>query len=424
MTNTFMRKTAFIFPGQGSQYVGMGKTMCEQFSAAKKTFDKAGDVCGFDVLKFSSENSYNNLINHKYSLVSLLTVTVATFRVFQEEIREKPDYLAGHSFGELSALVCSGSIAFADALLMALDRGIGIRKVAEKREFAMAAASGLDYRIAGEICRELSDNNHRLDLAIINNDNNVVVSGDIDLIRVFKKKASKILDNIRFSDLALNAPFHGPYFREESHKFKEELNGYSLKTPSVTIISSLTAKPLKTKKDIVDSLSGHLTRTVYWNKTMDFLYRKGVDTIIEIGPQKIFSRDIKNKSRIKSIHTFCSPNDVAILKDIFIMNKKKIMELTHECMAAALTCKNNNHNSNKDYNNLVVLPYIEIEKKFEFYKNHDKEPSIQFAKDAFLMLNKVMIGKKIGKTESQKLIKSIYKKHPGFKMVINFEDIC
>jgi [acyl-carrier-protein] S-malonyltransferase len=314
-----MINVAFIFPGQGAQYVGMGDSLCDEYSIVRKTFKEASDVCGYNILNFCRESNYGELINSEKSLSALLTISIAIYRVFEKNVNIEPGYLTGYSFGELTALVCAESISFEDALKISLYKGKVIREVIDKTNSGMTAIDGIrDFEIK-KICKKLSKQNNYINIGVFNSETNVVVSGDIDLI----EKLEKILKikKIQYNRLEIIAPFHSNYFNEVILKLEQEIKKYKIKKPCIPTVSSLTANPLKNKNEIIYSLSKHFIKPVQWSKTIDFLINKKTEKIIEIGPKKILSSGIKKKNKNIEIYSFSSSQDMNNIKNIFFNEK-------------------------------------------------------------------------------------------------------
>lgn len=401
----YMMKIALIFPGQGSQYIGMGKTLCAKYKIAKKTFNEASKVCGFDVLKFSSSSTYFELINSEKALPVLLTATVAAFRVFNEAIKLEPKYFAGYSFGELSALVCSESISFSDALKISLRKGTIIREVAKKEKSAMLSVDGVNIKNVDKICKKLSTKKEFINIALYNSNRSCVVSGSIKLIEKFEESIKG--KNLELNRLEIEAPFHSLYFKKASIDSKEELREYTIKIPEIPVISSLSAKVLKGKNEIINSISDHLVKPVLWSKTLDYLINKKVEVIIEIGPKKILTSSIKKLNKFKRYYSFSSPNDILAIKNDFILSKDDFLGIMSRCMGAAMSVGNFNNDSD-DYNKKVVEPYGKMKSKLNYFRSNKKNPSFEDIIFYFNMLKNILLGKKIGKREIEAIALSVY----------------
>jgi [acyl-carrier-protein] S-malonyltransferase len=411
-----MKNIAFVFPGQGSQYVGMGESICRDYKIARNIFKQASDVCGYDILAFCCEGNYRSLVNSPKSLPALLTVTYAIYNILIKEIKITPVYFAGYSFGELSALLCSRAISFEDALKIAVYKSRLIQKVSREIKGAMIAVDDFNSKKLEKICKDLSTKNDYLNIAIYNSDKNTIVSGSLYLV----KKLEKILqrDNIKLNRLAIETPFHSPYFKKDSFNSKSEINKYKIKKPLIPVISSLNAKILKNKKEIINSLSDHLFMPVNWSNSLDFL-RNRVDTIVEVGPKKVLSSRIENFE----VFSFSSSKDLSKIKENFSFTKKEIMGIMAECIKEAISVRNLNEDDVK-YEIKVVVPCKKIQKRLGSYKKSSIEPELKDIYDSFLMLKSVLRGKLVEEREVKKMFKCLCEKNKKLQYFKEFKDIC
>jgi [acyl-carrier-protein] S-malonyltransferase len=410
-----MKNIAFVFPGQGSQYIGMGRTLADNFLVAKKVFEEAKSFCGYDVLDFCDNDSYRSLINSPKALVALLVVTIAAFRVLKAETMIQPKYLAGYSFGELSALVASDAISFEDALKISMHKGKSVQSISQKIKSAMTAIDGVDCKMIERECRRLSNKNKFLNIAVFNSNTKLVVSGDVELVEKLEKILKK--QHIIFNRLEIEAPFHSPYFKKAATKAKKELSKYNIKKPSIPIVSSLSASILNNKKEIVNSLSQHLVQPVRWRETIEYL-RDDTQIIIEVGPKRILSSVIENMET----YSFSSPKDLPLIQEKFNLSKKDILDIMGRCMGAAMSVRNFNVEE-KGYKEKVIKPYQGVKKSLLGYRENKKEPSIVDVIDAFEMLRSVLAGKMVDIKEAEEVIKRVYYEYPKLVFIYKLDQI-
>lgn len=415
-----MSKIAFIFPGQGSQYVGMGVSLCKKYPVAQKIFQEASDVCGYDLLDFCARATYKKLLNSEKSLPALLTVSVAIFYVFREWISLEAKYFAGYSFGELTALVCSKSIDFRDALKIALYKSEQIKNTTVKTKSAMTSIDGLESQEVEKICIALSKKNSFIKVGIYNSKENTVVSGDCGLVEKLEENLK--CRNILFNRLEMKAPFHTPYFKKSSFEIGKEMMKYQIKKPLTPVLSSVTVSLLGSKEEIIESVSGHFCQPVQWSKTMDYLLSKKIEIVIEIGPKKIVSSLLAKDGRMKEVYSFSDPRDFPVIKERFILDKEEILSIMTKCIRELVSVRNLNENDT-EYYRIVTEPYRKIKNKIDFYRLDENYPENKDVVDSFVMLKNGLIGKLLKKSEIELILKVLYDEHKKLSYITELDDI-
>jgi len=279
-----MADIAFVFPGQGSQFVGMGRDLYDCFKVAKETFDVADDIVGFELSKICFNGPEDKLRETRYTQLAVLVHSVAAWRVIEAKA-PKPDYVAGHSVGEYSALVASGALAFIDALRLVRIRAEAMYEAGIKRPGAMAAILGIsdeglegllkDVREAGTIVA-----------ANYNCPGQVVISGEVSAVdravEVAKEHGAK-----RAIKLNVSGAFHSPLMADAQAKLSEALRVTSFGDARIPVVSNVTAKPVTAKDEIVGVLEKQLLNPVRWQQSMEFIIGQGVKRFVEVGPGSV-----------------------------------------------------------------------------------------------------------------------------------------
>ncbi len=400
-----MSKIAFLYPGQGSQYVGMGKSLYNDFSLVKDIFEEANDVLKFDLKKLCFEGSVEELTKTQNTQPALLTVSVAAFKVFIREIGIKPQFLAGHSLGEYSALVCSGMIRFGDALRIVKKRGELMQEaVLGENGIMMAAVSGINVKELSKQCEDITTLAEPVVIACYNSLKQNVVSGHPSSMVRLIERLEKI--NARVTPLNVSAPFHSPMMAQAAKKLANELKKYEYGTPEWNVISNVTAQPYLNKSEIINKLMLQMTQPVRWMESMHYLNEQGVENAIELGPKTVLKNLLK--VNVEQMQGYClgESSDLCVLKDALIKNKEessraakksKAMDIISKCIVTAISTKNRNWD-NDEYQKCVIDPYRKVKTMYETLAAEGKEPTTSQVCEALEMLRIVLVTKKVSKS--------------------------
>ncbi len=283
---------AFVFPGQGSQYVGMGRELYGAFLAAKRTFDESSEALEFDMVRLCFEGGTEELRLTANTQPAILTVSVAAWRVLYEETGLKPDFTAGHSLGEYSALVASGAIDFRDAVRVVRKRGEFMQTAVPNGVGAMAAVLGLSKNKVEEVCKEASTDGLIVSPANFNAPEQVVISGNKEAVeRAGVLSKSNGAKKVVFLDVS--APFHCVLMTSAARKLEEVLNVVEIHELKIPVVSNFDAKPNKDSSNVKKLLINQVVNPVRWDESVKTLYDLGVREFLEIGPGNVLSGLIK-----------------------------------------------------------------------------------------------------------------------------------
>jgi [acyl-carrier-protein] S-malonyltransferase len=307
---------AFVFPGQGSQTVGMGKALAANFAAAQKVFDEVDEALGAKLSATIFEGPIDTLTLTENAQPALMAVSLAAIRVLEAEagldLKRDAQFVAGHSLGEYSALAAAGAFTIADTARLLRTRGQAMQKAVPVGVGAMAALIGLEFDAVtavaaeaaeGQVCQAANDNGG----------GQVVVSGDKAAVEraveIAKAKGAK-----RAMLLTVSAPFHCALMQPAADVMAEALSKVSAKAPVVPVVANVLAKPIQAPDEIVRALVAQVTGTVRWRECVAFMAKAGVTTFYEVGAGKVLSGLIKRIADGAATSAVGTPDDVAAFK--------------------------------------------------------------------------------------------------------------
>lgn len=286
--------TAFLFPGQGSQQVGMGKDVAEAYPAAREVFAQADAILGFDLSRLCFEGPEAELNDTINTQPALYVCSVALLRVLNAEA---PACVAGHSLGEFSALTAAHALSFEDGLRLVRERGRLMKEAGDKQPGGMAALLGLDRPDVEALCQQVSADSSKP--VVVANDNcpgQVVISGDVQAVEQLMAVATE-RGARKAVRLAVSIAAHSPLMASAALDFQRRLNETAFSQPDMAVYANATAAPMTTSDEIRQQLARQLTAPVRWTETIQAMIAVGVDRFVEIGAGEVLTGLVKRIDR-------------------------------------------------------------------------------------------------------------------------------
>lgn len=405
-----MNRIAFIFPGQGAQYVGMGKSLCENFDLANKIFEEADNILGFGLRKLCLEGSLEELTKTENTQPAVFVTGYAAYKVYMEEVGMQPFCCAGHSLGEITALACADAIRFSDAVNIVRERGRLMQEASAIGSGSMAAISGIDKLTIARECEKISRPEELVVISNYNSPMQIVISGHRHAVEAVSDHLKEL--GARVTPLKVSAPFHSPIMAPAAQGLSDVLKKYQYKEPKYTVFSNVNAKPYAGVHEIIELLTEQMVKPVQWQKIMKGFKQEGIKTAIELGPKNILKKLMTQNVHTMQVFSCEKERDIVDLKNFFHITEKEEIEndsnitVVTKCLAIAVCTKNHNIDQGA-YEQGVVIPYNSIKKMQENIEKEKREPRRKEMEAALNMLKGVFAAKGTSQKEQNIRFKQI-----------------
>ena len=303
-----MAKWAFLFPGQGSQYVGMGKDLKQNFKVAADVFAEADEALHEDLSKLCFEGPEDDLKLTRNTQPAILTVSIAALRVLQQETGLVPAMTAGHSLGEYSALVASGALQFTDAVTIVRKRGTFMQEAVPVGVGGMAAVLGMETEVLEQICKESAEG-QAVSPANYNCPGQIVISGHMEAVKRAAARA-EAAGAKKVVMLPVSAPFHSSLMKPAAEKLGKALEPITVHDLKIPVLSNVEADFYPSKNDVKRLLTEQVDHPVRWIEEMEKMVREGVDKCVEIGPGKVLNGLVRKISRETAMQSIENPDSI------------------------------------------------------------------------------------------------------------------
>ncbi|MCG7495636.1 ACP S-malonyltransferase [Vibrio sp. Of7-15] len=400
-----------LFPGQGSQYVGMGKALHDENQRVRDLFDEASDVLGMDMKALCFEGPSDALNSTENTQPAILLCSVASFKVFEQETGLRPHIVAGHSLGEISALVCAGVLTLSDGLMLARQRGLAMSECAKPDETGMSAITKLEREQVEKICGEFAGFGESFVVANYNSPRQLVLSGDtthLDKVgeRLKEEGASVI-------KLRVSGAFHSPYMSAASDSLRAALDAVSLNDATTPIVANIDAKPYQSPSEVKDKLTQQLTGAVRWQDSLQWMQHSSTtgpfDLFIEVGPGVVLRKlttAVLGNVRAFSLDDEDDAAKVMQLLDTDIRTVRERPAFIGKCMAAAVSTRNTNWDT-ESYQKGVVAPYQRLKEMHDAVLEEGSDASASQALAAVELLKTIMLTKGANENELHERIRDV-----------------
>lgn len=400
-----MRNYAALFPGQGSQIVGMGQKVCARFPQANLFYQEASEYLKFDLQKLCFSGDLATLTETQNAQPAILVTSYAYFKMLVEQFDFRPTFGAGHSLGEITALLCAEAISFQDAVQLVHLRGRYMKEAAQESEGSMAAISGVHDLTLQYLCDSLAKDGQYVTISNFNAPNQIVIAGQ----KVSVELAISKINDLGGQAIPLNVggAFHTQLMRPAAEKMQQALHNIAFKNPDWPVLSNVTAEPYSSVDEIPSLLIQQMTAPVQWTRTMKFLKNHGVQNAIEVGDSAVLKKLATKNVRYINACSCASEEELQYLEKEVETQKQYAPSFLGRCLGIAVSCKNKNMNSD-EYQNGVIEPYQKIKDAW-LAQEQDRRPSNQDEMEKALgLLLQILTTKQVDPTEKQELLRALF----------------
>ena len=380
-----MEKICLVFPGQSSQYIGMGEKLYKNEEVVRKLFEEASKIIGMDLAELCfTKTSNNKLINTEYAQVAILTLSISMYECLMKNSNFKIFYLAGHSLGEITALTVAGAFRFGDAVKLVYERGKAMAKCCAKTKGGMVAVNNLDVETVTDILNKGNASELGIEIANYNTSTQTILSGNLNEIKKFEERLESAGAKIAY--LNVSGAFHSHFMAEAADEFREVIKNINIYDINIPVMCNLEGRLYKDSDDIKELLIRQITEPVYWTNTMSKLDDMKTKIWLEVGPKNVLKNCITRT--IKDAKVYAYDDEAEEFEELIKNYKLNQPNFLGLCLGAAVCTRNKNFNE-EEYLEGVVKPYKEIEKDYQVIKSENRQPNEEEMYKALKLLKKI-----------------------------------
>lgn len=354
-----MNNIMVMFPGQGSQYVGMGKEWYEKYDFVKEYFNKASEIAGYSLEKLCFQGPLSELTLTNVAQLAVFTTSYAMYQVMQKDTTIPVDYMTGHSLGEITALAAAGSMKFEDAVKLVKVRGEAMAGCSKEDKTGMIAVTSLTARETEELVAAFNKSGYQVQVANYNSEYQTVLAGKTGEL----KEAAKFMEahGAKVVQMNVAGAFHSSYMQNAVESYTAALKEIHITMPEIPVISSVTGERYKSTEEIQEALSRQLTSPVVWSKAVSGCSKKDIKLWIEVGPKNVLKKLVQRIVKAGEVITLDEDyqNSYKTIHSVMEL-KKKDPNVVGLCMGAAVATRNRNFDE-EDYKAGVIDSYKKLE---------------------------------------------------------------
>lgn len=400
-----MANTVFMFPGVGSHYSGMGRYFYDRYAIARETFEEASDALGLDMAALCFEKERKAELDRlENAQTALVTVSVASFRVFEQEIELKPSAMLGYSLGEYSALCAAGALGLTDALKLVHARGVIVSEYIATVDGTMAWVNNLAPHVVEEICETLRGQGHQVYVSAYDTPEKTSISGTNEDVRL---AGEKVVEHGGIAiPIKMSGPFHSPLMQPAADRYHELLLGVQMAQPQVPVIANRHGLPYGSGESVLDNLHLQLVQPVRWLDSLRYLLENGMTTAVEIGPKNVLQYLLQAVAPEVRTGTWDKEKDVRKTEQRLIVQEEEYAAVMARCLVVVAGTRNCNQDT-ADYTNRVVLPFRQIQDRYEQLAGTQQAPQLADVQDALKMMNTALEAKRLQSEERERRLQAV-----------------
>lgn len=415
-----MNKIGLIFPGQGSQYIGMTRKIYEGYGVVREVYEEAGDVLGFDLSKLVLEGKMEDLTTSENAQPAVVTASIAYFRLYMQEVGITPHFSAGHSLGEISALIAGGGISFKDGVEFARKRGRYMQQAFLEKKGSMGLAVNLTEEKIESVLSSLPEELLPVQISSYNSPTQFLISGTSEGILEFSRRIKGLKGEFypfKMIAMKVDAPFHSRLMDFIREGVEKELLCYSYSELKWPVIANVTGLPYKNHRDITQNLSLQLVSPVKWFQGLEYMEKEGVTYAFETGPQQVLKNLVTGSGCNIRVLSMDHEKDFEQIQGLFCSTGKHRLDKLSSFLKLGVSTRNSHLWDDEDYNREVVVPYRELKQLYLDRENSVDKISIEDVENGARLTARIIGAKNPALAKKMELFTKLERLEPVYDRV-------